>query len=225
MAAAAGPTTSIHNLTNDLLELVLLGLDSPLYLVRAASSCKRWRLIVGGTDGAFLRRFRSLHPPAVIGTYYSINQHDNPPSYGYSHNWPEVDPVFVPSSAYASDGLQLSLDFVPPPADGPRELVDGRGSLLLLLREKERPERRSCMCCIHYADYMTPDLDNDGGVYLPRLEEVHLAGRTGGRIYWSCEDKQIMVLDESTLRFSTLVISEHMKNWEEFGRNNLRIGN
>nr|CAB3456822.1 unnamed protein product [Digitaria exilis] len=142
MAAAAGPTTiSIHNLTND-----LLGLDSPLCLVRVASTCKLWRHIVGGTGGAFLRRFRSLHPRAAIGTYYSINHHDNPPSYGYSHNWPEVDPVvFVPSSASASDGLKLSLDFVPPAADGPRELVDGRGSLLLLLREKERPEHRSCM--------------------------------------------------------------------------------
>nr|CAB3456821.1 unnamed protein product [Digitaria exilis] len=166
---AAEATSAVHNLSDDLLELLLLRLDSPVCLIRAAATCKHWRRVVAG--GAFLRRFRSLHPPAAIGTYYSINHHDNRPSYGESHLWPQVDPVFVPTSASASDGLQLSLDFVPPPADGPRELVDGRGSLLLLLREKERPDRRSSMCCWHHADFMTPDL-----VFSPLLSN---AGESG----------------------------------------------
>ncbi|CAL5080923.1 unnamed protein product [Urochloa decumbens] len=241
-----------------------------------------------------------------IGTFYSINL-DTPCSYGQHHNWPEVDPVFVPSSASASDGLQLSVDFVPPAYEGPRELVDGRGSLLLLLTEKERRDRLSCQCCYYVADYMTPDLvvcepltrryqeipppDGDvcilgaflldgpaaavgmtnfrvllvlyehtledavsghnghgypttsvftcgrtalngrwhhvresyDDVCLPRLEEVHLAGRTSDRIYWSCDDKQVVVLDEHTLEFSNVVLSEHMMNWFEFGRDNLRV--
>ncbi|CAL5080915.1 unnamed protein product [Urochloa decumbens] len=221
--------------------------------------------------------------------------------------------MFVPSSASASDepsgGLQLSIDFVPPANRGTRELVDGRGSLLLLLGEKDRTERPTCMCCWIAADYMTPDLvvcepltrqyqaipppsgrsvcvlgafllngdtstagaaigmenfrvllvhyqpdysngevnghghplasvftrggRNDGGwhcgemdevgVYLPRLDEVHLAGRTGGRIYWGCEDKQVVVLDERTLQFSAMTLAEQMMKWLEFGRDNFRV--
>ncbi|CAL5088861.1 unnamed protein product [Urochloa decumbens] len=305
--------TSVDDLTDDLLELVLLGLSSPAYLVRASAACKRWYRLVAGTGGAaFLRRFRSLHPPRAIGTFYSIiPDPDQPRSYGENHLWPYVDPVFVPSSASASDepsgGLQLSLDFVPPANHGRRELVDGRGSLLLLLGEKDRTD---CPCCWMAADYMTPDLvvcepltrqyqaipppirnvcvlgafllngdadeacgagatigmtnfsvllvqyehdyrngeanghghplasmftccggiggwyygeNDEDGVYLPSLDEVHLAGRTGGRIYWGCEDKQVMVVDERTLEFSVMALAEHMMSWMEFGRDNFRV--
>ncbi|CAN6173980.1 unnamed protein product [Urochloa humidicola] len=308
---AGAAATSVRDLADDLLELVLLHLDSPVDLVRAAATCKHWRRLVAGT--AFLWRVGSLHPPRPIGTFYSINP-DEPRSYGQHHVWPQGDPVFVPSSASASDGptglLQLSLDFVPPVNRGARELVDGRGSLLLLLGEKHRIERPDCMCCWIAADYMTPDLvicepltrqyrripppfggrvcvlgaflldgdsdeaggaavmgmtnfrvllvhyeyDNghgeiyghghplasvftcssgngrwhyderdEAGVHLPSLEEVHLAGRTGGRIYWGCEDKQVMVVDERTLGIFTMLLSEHMMNWMEFGRDNFRV--
>ncbi|CAN6195578.1 unnamed protein product [Urochloa humidicola] len=296
---SARATASIDDLSDDLLELVLLGLESPKWLVRAAATCKTWRRLVAGTGGAFLRRFLSIHAPTAVGTFYSIIYDHNPCSYGRSHFWPEVDPVFVPSSASASGGLQLSLDFVPPADEGTRELADGCGSLLLLVAEKERGDQRDCHCCYHDADYMIPDLvvcepltrhyqtipppDDDrvcilgaflldghaddgiglanfrvllvlyqhdfyrgriytdypnghgylsasvftsgttlnggwhhgeinyeDGVYLPRLDQVHLAGRTGGRIYWGCDDKQVVVLDERTLKFSTMALSEHM---------------
>ncbi|CAN6195577.1 unnamed protein product [Urochloa humidicola] len=36
-------TSSIHDLNDDLLELVILGLDSPKCLIRAAATCKHWR--------------------------------------------------------------------------------------------------------------------------------------------------------------------------------------
>ncbi|CAL5080921.1 unnamed protein product [Urochloa decumbens] len=283
MGKATPPSgaTSIHDLTDDLLELVLLSLDSPVCLVRSAASCKHWRRIVVATDGgaAFLRRFRSLHSLLAIGTFYSINI-DTPCSYGRHHTWPEVDPVFVPSSACPSDRLQLSLDFVPPADEGPRELADGRGSLLLLLMEKERTDY-SCHCCYHVADYMTPDLVVcepltqryqaiplpaklvcilgdfllDGGMtdfrvllmlYQHDLDGI-VTGQNGhgypsamvftlnggwhhGRqhnniddVYWGCDSKQVMVLDERTLEFSNVALSDNMMNWSEFGRDNLRV--
>ncbi|KAL6655760.1 hypothetical protein ACP70R_006586 [Stipagrostis hirtigluma subsp. patula] len=117
----AGPT-SVHDLTDDLLDLVLLRLDSPLCLVRAASTCKRWRRVVADADGAFLRRFKTLHrvPPA-IGHYYTDNP-DPPKKEGTYHYamrmLPAVDPVFLPSSSLPAGGpvgrqRRLSLDFVP----------------------------------------------------------------------------------------------------------------
>ncbi|KAF8746756.1 hypothetical protein HU200_013335 [Digitaria exilis] len=291
---AAEATSAVHNLSDDLLELVLLGLDSPLCLIRAAATCKRWRHVVADADGAFLRRFRSVHPPRAIGTYY--NTSDEPFSYGRSH-LPPSDPVFVPSSTTVETdgngpggGLQLTLDFVPC-AGEPRDLVDGRGSLLLLFKEKEGTAKRfSCDCLDHHGYYISPDLvvcepltrryqaipppdhgvfilgaflldvddadeaaiamtnfrvllvlyehdydnhnrhgypsasvfntcgsSNPGwchgeqhydGVYLPRLDEVHLAGRTGGRVYWSCDDKQVVVMDEHTLEFSNMALTD-----------------
>jgi hypothetical protein len=46
---------------------------------------------------------------------------------------------------------------------------------------------------------------DDGGVYLLCLDEVHLAGRMGGRTYWVCDDRQVVNLDENTLEISTMV--------------------
>ncbi|RLN34170.1 hypothetical protein C2845_PM03G31790 [Panicum miliaceum] len=156
--------TSVRDLSDDLLEVVLLGLDSPVCLVRAAATCKRWRRVVADADGAFLCRFRCLHAPPAIGTYYSVNP---PCSYGrrFPNDLEAAEPVFAPSPASASDEpgahrISLDLDFLPP-TGGSRELVDGRGSLLLLFKEKDGTQRvdgPGCMCCAHGFDYVTPDL-------------------------------------------------------------------
>uniref|UniRef100_A0A0E0EQS5 F-box domain-containing protein n=1 Tax=Oryza meridionalis TaxID=40149 RepID=A0A0E0EQS5_9ORYZ len=52
----------------ELVESVLLRLDSSVSLIRAASTCKPWRRLV--TDAGFLRRFRGLHEPTVAGYYF-----------------------------------------------------------------------------------------------------------------------------------------------------------
>ncbi|EMS51288.1 hypothetical protein TRIUR3_33461 [Triticum urartu] len=60
----SGPTT-VHQVPDHLLELVLLRVGSSVALVRVAFTCKRWRRLVA--DTAFLARFRSLHAAHVAG--------------------------------------------------------------------------------------------------------------------------------------------------------------
>jgi hypothetical protein len=96
------PAASIHDVPDDLLRLMLLRLDSPLWLVRAAATCKRWRRVVAADGGAFFRLARSLHPPTVVGHY-----HLEPFTHSSSVS-------FVPSSPPAPiDYGCFSLDFLP----------------------------------------------------------------------------------------------------------------
>ncbi|TVU03828.1 hypothetical protein EJB05_50637, partial [Eragrostis curvula] len=63
--------TTIGYLTDDLLDsldLVFLRIRSPACLLRAAATCKPWRRVIAGA--AFLRRFRSLHAPPLLGHYH-----------------------------------------------------------------------------------------------------------------------------------------------------------
>ncbi|CAL5088846.1 unnamed protein product [Urochloa decumbens] len=111
----AAPTPStVHDVPNHVLELILLGLDSSVYLVRAASACKRWHRVVA--DIGFQRRFRR----PVLGHYV----------YGPG------DPVFVPSPIPSiHSGESFSLDFVPM-TDGHWRIADSRGGLLLLRKTR-----------------------------------------------------------------------------------------
>jgi hypothetical protein len=56
--------TNIHDLNDDLLRI-----PCRVTLARAAGTCRPWRRLISGA--AFIRRFRSLHPPLVLGHYYS----------------------------------------------------------------------------------------------------------------------------------------------------------
>ncbi|CAM0878733.1 unnamed protein product [Alopecurus aequalis] len=61
---------------DDLLAEILLRVAFPTTLVRAAAVCTRWLHHV--SDGAFLRRFRKLHPPRLLG-FYLDNVDDDAP--------------------------------------------------------------------------------------------------------------------------------------------------
>ncbi|KAL6622514.1 hypothetical protein ACP70R_032393 [Stipagrostis hirtigluma subsp. patula] len=61
---------AISDISDDLLELVLLHIGSPVSLIRAAATCKPWRRVIGGAG--FLRRFRSIHGPHVLGHYFQL---------------------------------------------------------------------------------------------------------------------------------------------------------
>ncbi|KAK3152728.1 hypothetical protein QOZ80_2BG0162790 [Eleusine coracana subsp. coracana] len=111
-------STIIHDLPDKLLKLVLLRLDSSACLVRAASTCRRWRGIIAASDD-FLRLSRTLHRPLIAGHYHL-----------------EKDPSeFVPSSSSPDHEFGArrfsSLDFLP--AGNRRwEVADCHGGLVLL---------------------------------------------------------------------------------------------
>ncbi|TVU39411.1 hypothetical protein EJB05_12829, partial [Eragrostis curvula] len=112
--------TTVHDIPDKLLELILLNLTSPLWIIHAAATCRRWRHIV--SSSRFLRMLYH-HPPDAAGYYY------RPPLSGGS-------PSFVPSSPTITiDPRFFSLDFLP---GGSRawKLTDSSGSLLLLTKRK-----------------------------------------------------------------------------------------
>jgi hypothetical protein len=153
----AVPAT-VDDLPDERLDRLLLYLGSPLDLIRAAATCKRWRRAIA--DEGFLVRFYAIHgAPRVAGRYYVTDT--QPPDVTGVLRWPPQKPAaaFVPSSPAAVDGGRFSLDFlyVPPEeADHPRrryyydylrrrvrhnrcrEIVDSRGSLLLLTNGRRR---------------------------------------------------------------------------------------
>ncbi|KAF8736105.1 hypothetical protein HU200_014390 [Digitaria exilis] len=118
-------------LPDAILELVFLCLDSPLWLHRAASTCKRWRRIIAGDA------FRALHgrrPSFVAGSYYD---------HGIS-----VRPRFEPSpSAAAIEARHFSLDFLPGNATTHWRVKDSRESLLLLYRKDHTIGRWDLIVC------------------------------------------------------------------------------
>ncbi|CAD6266901.1 unnamed protein product [Miscanthus lutarioriparius] len=124
------PATSVHDVPDDMLRLILLLLQSPLCLVRAAYTCRRWRGIVAADGGAVLRLARSLHPPFVVGHY---------------HHRGSSPIMFVPSSLPAPiDCRRFSLDFLPLGASS-WDVIDCHGGLVLLL-ERGCPLPKLLVC-------------------------------------------------------------------------------
>jgi hypothetical protein len=74
-AVMAEDARSIHDVSDDLLwRIVLLRLNSPIWLICTACACKRWcRVVTDSADQgrAFLRLASSLHPPTVVGQYHN----------------------------------------------------------------------------------------------------------------------------------------------------------
>ncbi|KAL6622512.1 hypothetical protein ACP70R_032391 [Stipagrostis hirtigluma subsp. patula] len=60
---------NVHDLSDEVLELVLLRVGSPVSLIRAAATCRPWRRVIAGAG--LLRRFDSLHRPHVLGHFYA----------------------------------------------------------------------------------------------------------------------------------------------------------
>ncbi|GJN03167.1 hypothetical protein PR202_ga20577 [Eleusine coracana subsp. coracana] len=127
---------------DDLLAEILLRVDSPTSLVRAAAACKRWLRLASGR--AFLRLFRARHPPGLLGFFVSL----------YSAR----RPVFVPMSKKHQHGadeeelaiaVRLASNLGFPPKShvldcrNGRVLVDdgvGRFALLDPLRRRPEPD-------------------------------------------------------------------------------------
>ncbi|OEL33488.1 hypothetical protein BAE44_0005492 [Dichanthelium oligosanthes] len=59
------PPPPLPTLTDDLLEEIFLRLPTPVDLACASTACPSFHRII--TDRSFLRRFRALHPPPLLG--------------------------------------------------------------------------------------------------------------------------------------------------------------
>ncbi|CAL4905649.1 unnamed protein product [Urochloa decumbens] len=115
--------TNIHDLPDDLLELVLRRIRSPFYFVRAAAACKLWRrlLAAAADDNDFLSRLHQP-PPHVLGHYYDEGS----------------TTVFVPATTSpkppgnrkAPVNVSLDVDFLSGHYSGRLALSDGHGRLL-----------------------------------------------------------------------------------------------
>ncbi|CAN6361568.1 unnamed protein product [Urochloa humidicola] len=103
-------------MSDDALGIVLERVESHVSLILAAAVCRRWRRII--SDAGFVRRYRSLHAPAVAGYYQNGVRRDD-------------GLVFVPLSPSVVDARHFSLDFLPGGA-GPWTVWDSRASLLLI---------------------------------------------------------------------------------------------
>jgi hypothetical protein len=111
----------------DIIEHILLQVDSPISLIRASSTCKLWRRLI--TGAVFLRRIRSLHEPPAVGSYSSNNlsitslpRYDAaPPPATIASRYLSLE--FLRGKEKRKEGLCISKWTV----------KDSRGSLLLLV--------------------------------------------------------------------------------------------
>ncbi|KAL6657868.1 hypothetical protein ACP70R_005648 [Stipagrostis hirtigluma subsp. patula] len=91
-------------LTDELLEEIFLRIASPADLARASAACVSFRRLIA--DPAFLRRYRSLHPPPLLGF---LNSSSNP-----FHFKPVEAPCPNAPAARALDrAADFSFDYVP----------------------------------------------------------------------------------------------------------------
>ncbi|KAF8737963.1 hypothetical protein HU200_013997 [Digitaria exilis] len=123
------PAVTVHDLPDDILELIFLRLDSCASAVRAASACTRWCGVLAGAG--FLSRFGSLRAHRLAGHYHTVDPFfDTSPPVGGQLT------VFVPSPSMSTvvDPRRFALDFLPNSKSW--EIADSRGGLLLLYKKR-----------------------------------------------------------------------------------------
>ncbi|KAF7065412.1 hypothetical protein CFC21_071516 [Triticum aestivum] len=92
-------------IVNEILEEIFLRLPTPAALVRASTASPRFRRIITGRS--FLRRFRALHPPPLVG--FALDKH------GF-HHAQEPHPS-APLARALADRADFTYSFVPKPND------------------------------------------------------------------------------------------------------------
>lgn len=156
---AVSPTT-LGDLPDKLLEHILVRVASPVWLARAAATCKRWRRIVANDNFPFHMDHRLPNP--VAGHYHSRRRPD-----GRDRSSRLI--TFVPSSSAAALGVDarrhFSLDFLPGGCSS-WEPVDSSASLLLLLAATSSTRRR------FFPDLVVCEPVTRRYKLIPRMEEV-----------------------------------------------------
>uniref|UniRef100_K3ZDQ1 F-box domain-containing protein n=1 Tax=Setaria italica TaxID=4555 RepID=K3ZDQ1_SETIT len=227
---------SIHDVPDDLLRQILLRLDSPLWLLRAASACRQFRCAVASADSgrAFLRLASSLHPPVVIRHYHNRWHHNCSSS---------VRPIaFVPSP---------SSPLAPPIDVTDWEVADCHGGLVVLCDRQNSPPNLSVCDPLtrryqgiphppgKRAGFVVALLDGDGKISISNFRVLyycfhgvcvfsaadggdgwrflrppsagsnymgHVAGRVDGSIYLDSLTGNVRVLDNVSLELSEVCL-------------------
>ncbi|KAL6896786.1 hypothetical protein ACP4OV_007358 [Aristida adscensionis] len=118
-------------LTDDVLEEILLRVASPTDLARASAACATFRRIAA--DPAFLRRYRSLHPPLLLGVLNSR------PPLGFDPV--EADYPNAPAARALAAAADFSFEFVPLTGQRRWRIADvRRGRVLLMSSDAVRPD-------------------------------------------------------------------------------------
>ncbi|CAL5086297.1 unnamed protein product [Urochloa decumbens] len=99
---AAASLGQLAALTDDLLEEIFVRIASPIDLARAATACASFHRLI--TDPAFLRRYRSLHPPLILG-FVNGNLEGFQPA--------EVPHPSAPAGRAMARAADFSFDFLP----------------------------------------------------------------------------------------------------------------
>ncbi|KAK1614661.1 hypothetical protein QYE76_020178 [Lolium multiflorum] len=108
------------HLVDEILEEIFLHLTTPAALARASTACPRFRRII--TQGSFLRLYRKLHPPPLLGFVADK---------GGFHPAQEPHPS-APLARALADAADFSYSFVPKPNNSwltpwyARDIRDGR---------------------------------------------------------------------------------------------------
>ncbi|XP_024315715.1 uncharacterized protein LOC112271043 [Brachypodium distachyon] len=133
----------VDAIPDELLCLVFLRLTSPVDLVRAAFTCRRWRRVIAADAFRVVGSQHGAPPPHAVG-HYRVEE----PGGGYfaAARPPGRSPVFVPSSSspwkdvVAAAAGFFALDFLPRTRYGEFnwELADVRGGLVLVMEFSDK---------------------------------------------------------------------------------------
>ncbi|KAF0905119.1 hypothetical protein E2562_000917 [Oryza meyeriana var. granulata] len=168
-------------LTDDLLAEIFIRLPTPEDLVRASAACVSFRRLV--TDRSFLRRFRSLHAPPLVGFLDHKGFHPALPPH-----------PSAPAARAVSDAADFTLSFLPSPGSWMvRDVRDGR---VLVDRDPEAesggsdeplifteiavcdPLRRRFLLLPPIPDDLASSVERPAHVHLERWCEPFLAPRS-----------------------------------------------
>ncbi|TVU29827.1 hypothetical protein EJB05_21414, partial [Eragrostis curvula] len=100
-----------------LLEEILVCIGAPTDLARASTACKAFRRLI--TDTAFLRRYRALHPPMLLGCIEKLYPADILHPEGPPRNAPDVLPPRpgahrnAPVAGAFASAADFSFDHIP----------------------------------------------------------------------------------------------------------------
>ncbi|KAJ1289281.1 hypothetical protein BS78_02G152300 [Paspalum vaginatum] len=205
---------SIDVIPCELLELILLLVASPVFLVRAASTCRPWHRIIAKAD--FLRRFHCRHGPTVAGHYYDGGRR-------FSPCW---SPSIIDSRHFSLDFLHGNNEINP----SVWALKDSRGSLLLFDHDDRRssnmfiyePATRP-MCTLRVVRLVYGNnnvhayvFTSDHGWKITTIESIYMdfIGLAMGSMYWHNGGRKMVTLNETTAKFSSFMLPD-IEDWDK----------